>query len=179
MELKSRFITKDDFFGYFGRDLEKELPDLDNVSNKVEAFLVRNEHLVESWLSYNYKYRFDIRYDNVGDWQKYQYKLALLQQALYTLENGDIGSDSGYDRQSGVVAGRQTLNQITLSQRTLYHLEQGGFLTTQLQLINYKSGKAVDYVPPVVYKDNSAELNELKKEIDIIKQELEALKQSK
>ena len=40
MEFKTRFITKDEFKLYFGIDLEIELPENDNSSDRVNAFYV-------------------------------------------------------------------------------------------------------------------------------------------
>ena len=38
------------------------------------------------------------------DYQKYHYKHALLEQAIYIYKNGDISVDSGYDPDKGEVA---------------------------------------------------------------------------
>ena len=44
MELKTKYITADDFKQYFGIDLEVELKTNDNPSDEVNAFLKRIEN---------------------------------------------------------------------------------------------------------------------------------------
>ena len=136
MEFKTRFITKDEFKLYFGIDLEIELPESDNSSNRVNAFLCRIENLLEAWINTNYFYRLNTFWETFTDYQKEQYKLALLEQAYYVLKNGDISSDSGYDKDKGIVADRRSLNVIAISPATYNHLDNGGFLNKHI----YKKG---------------------------------------
>lgn len=136
MEFKTRFITKDEFKLYFGIDLEIELPESDNSSDRVNAFLCRIENLLEAWINTNYFYRLNTFWETFTDYQKEQYKLALLEQAYYVLKNGDISSDSGYDKDKGIVADRRSLNVIAISPATYNHLDNGGFLNKHI----YKKG---------------------------------------
>ncbi len=136
MEFKTRFITKDEFKLYFGIDLEIELPENDNSSDRVNAFLCRIENLLEAWINTNYFYRLNTFWETFTDYQKEQYKLALLEQAYYVLKNGDISSDSGYDKDKGIVADRRSLNVIAISPATYNHLDNGGFLNKHI----YKKG---------------------------------------
>lgn len=103
MEIKSKYITPEDFLAYTGINLLEELKDDDNPSNKANAFLFRVENRLESYISaYLYK---DMckEFSNFSDFQKLHYKYAIIEQALYVLKNGDISVDSGYDFESNKV----------------------------------------------------------------------------
>lgn len=117
-ELKSKYITKDDFKMYFGIDLDLELKDDDNPSNKVNAFLLRIEHGIARYLDANFYRKVDFEYPHFSDYQKEHYKIALLEQAYYELKNGDISRDSGYDVEAGVKATREQLRAVKISDNT-------------------------------------------------------------
>lgn len=117
-ELKSKYITKDDFKMYFGIDLDIELKDDDNPSNKVNAFLLRIEHGIARYLDANFYRKVDFEYPHFSDYQKEHYKIALLEQAYYELKNGDISRDSGYDVETGVKATREQLKAVKISDNT-------------------------------------------------------------
>lgn len=103
MEIKSKYITPEDFLAYTGINLLEELKDDDNPSNKANAFLFRVENRLESYISaYLYK-DMNKEFANFSDFQKEHYKYAIIEQALYVLKNGDISVDSGYDFESNKV----------------------------------------------------------------------------
>lgn len=103
MEIKSKYITPEDFLAYTGINLLEELKDDDNPSNKANAFLFRVENRLESYISaYLYK-DMNKEFNNFSDFQKLHYKYAIIEQALYVLKNGDISVDSGYDFESNKV----------------------------------------------------------------------------
>lgn len=113
--LKSKYITADDFKMYFGIDLESELKSDDNPSNTANAFLYRIETRLSAYINATFYRNVDLEYGEFTDYQKEHYKLALLEQAYYVLRNGDISSDSGYDPEHGVIAPNGELNNIMLS----------------------------------------------------------------
>ena len=45
---------------------------------------------------------------------------------------GDISVDSGYDKERGVIAGRSTINELSVAPNAMLHLENGGFLNTRI-----------------------------------------------
>lgn len=107
IEIKTRYITAEDFLAYTGIDLKSNLKDDDNPSNKVNAFLFRVETRMANFIAaYLYK-DIDNIFKNFTDFQKLHYKYALLEQALYILRNGDISVDSGYDFESNEVIVKQ------------------------------------------------------------------------
>ena len=101
MELKTKYITADDFKQYFGIDLEAELKTNDNPSDEVNAFLKRIENRMGAFINARFYKNVDIDYKHFTDYQKEHYKLALLEQANYVLTQGDVSVDSGYDIESG------------------------------------------------------------------------------
>ncbi len=121
-ELKSKYITKDDFKMYFGIDLEVELKGDDNPSNTVNAFLKRVENRISAYLNAKFYKNVDLEYPKFTDYQKEHYKLALLEQANYVLTQGDISVDSGYDIEQGKKAERDYLNRIKISDNAIEEL---------------------------------------------------------
>jgi len=132
MEFKTRYITADEFKQYFGIDLQIELPNGDNESGKVAAYLARIENRLEAWINANYFYNVTRFWETLNDNQKEQYKYALLEQAYYVLRMGDISVDSGYDKERGIIAGRSTINELSVAPNAMLHLENGGFLNTRI-----------------------------------------------
>lgn len=132
MEFKTRYITADEFKQYFGIDLQIELPNGDNESGKVAAYLTRIENRLEAWINANYFYNVSQFWETLNNNQKEQYKYALLEQAYYVLRMGDISVDSGYDKERGVIAGRSTINELSVAPNAMLHLENGGFLNTRI-----------------------------------------------
>ena len=129
MALLTRYITSDDFKEYFGIDLGAELVDTDNPSDKVNAFLKRIEDRMETFLNKHFFKNVTDLYPHFTDYQKYHYKLALLEQAYYVFKNGDISTDSGYDPEKGIVASKHARTEITLAPNAKDHLELTGLWT--------------------------------------------------
>lgn len=113
---RTKYITIDDFKNYFGIDLQHELEDDVNPSNKAEAFLKRIEDRVETFINANFYKNVDIEYYHFSSYQKEHYKRALLEQAIYIFKNGDISVDSGYDPERGEVASRKTLKNLSIAE---------------------------------------------------------------
>lgn len=126
MTFQTRYITADEFRDYTGIDLEAELKDTSNPSNKVNAFLLRIENRMEAFLNAHFFKRVTDEYPNFTDFQKKHYKLALIEQAYYVFKNGDIASDSGYDPDRGIIASKHARTEITLAPSTIDHLKLTG-----------------------------------------------------
>ena len=109
MEIKTKYITPDDFKDYFGIDLNLELKSLGNPSDTANAFLLRIENRLATFLDAEFYRRIDEEYAQFTDYQKQHYAQALLEQAMYVFKNGDISVDSGYDYESGEKASNETI----------------------------------------------------------------------
>ena len=103
MEFKTKYITLDEFKEYTGIDLELQLKSDDNPSNTANAFLLRIENRLASYLDARFYRKVDFEFPKFTNYQKEHYKLALLEQAMYVFRNGDISTDSGYDPEKGVI----------------------------------------------------------------------------
>ena len=122
MELKSKYITEEEFKQYTGIDLSLELKDDDNPSNKVQSFLCRVEIRIATFIDSNFHRNVELEYPKFSDYQKYHYKLALLEQCLYVFKNGDISVDSGYDSEKGVMISSGEKKKIVISENCKEHL---------------------------------------------------------
>lgn len=130
--INSRYITKDDYNERWGVDLSAELPSGDNESNKVERFLTLVEDRLACYVMQTTHKNIDLIFPRFTDYQKLEYKKALLEQAYYMIRNGDIGSDSGYDPNRGLVATNRTLKAIEISRPAIAHLEVCGLFDRRI-----------------------------------------------
>ena len=133
MEIKTKYITVDDFKNYFGIDLDLELKAQDNPSNTAVAFLVRVENRMATFLDARFNRRIDVEYPKFTDYQKEHYSLALLEQAYYIFKNGDISVDSGYDFDAGEKADNDTILKKIFGPNVIDNLILCGMWTTQLK----------------------------------------------
>lgn len=115
MNLQTRYISADEFKEYHGIDLNLELKDTDNPSNKVNAFLKRTAILLEGYMNSKFFRNIGDEYPKFSDYQKEHYKIALLEQAYYRFKNGDIYSDSGYDPEKGIIANKKELEGLIIA----------------------------------------------------------------
>lgn len=122
MELKSKYITEDEFKQYFGMDLSSTLESGDNPSNNANAFLKRIETRISAYLDSHFYRKVDTEFPNFTNYQKEHYKLALLEQAMYVIRNGDISTDSGYEPETGIIASREQLDQLVIAPNCKEHL---------------------------------------------------------
>ena len=132
MELLTKYITADEFCEYTGINLEAELKDTNNPSNKVNAFLKRIEDRMEVFLNSHFFKNIGELYPEFTDEQKYHYKLALIEQAYYVFKNGDISTDSGYDQERGVIISKHAKTEITLAPNSIDHLRMTGLWSAHI-----------------------------------------------
>ena len=132
MELLTKYITADEFREYTGVDLEAELRDTSNPSNKVNAFLKRIEDRMEVFLNSHFFKNVNELYPRFSNEQKYHYKLALIEQAYYVFKNGDISTDSGYDPERGIIISKHAKNEITLCENAKNHLRMTGLWSAHI-----------------------------------------------
>ncbi len=126
MRTEPMFITPADFYNYWGVDLNEELQDGGNISNKANIFLKIVEDRMMSYIDAN-----SFRNTSWEEIKQYPYalecmQLAILTQAMYVFRNTDIALDSGYDPDSGVVASKKELAALVMCEPALNYLRQGG-----------------------------------------------------
>lgn len=139
-KLTTKYITKDDYFNYFGEDLDVVLPNLDAPNNKAERFIKQVEDDVDLFLSTKCFKHIDTIYDRLTDYQKECYKKALLNQCKYKLRNGDLGNDSGYDPHTGKNITRSELQGIELSSKCIDYLMLAGLYNRKIRGSNIGGG---------------------------------------
>lgn len=98
--LQTKYISLEEFQEYFNIDLVQAF---NNTENAV-AFLKRIEDRLETFVDSNFNANVAMKWPHFTDYQKYHYKHALLEQAIYVFKNGDISVDSGYDPEKGEIA---------------------------------------------------------------------------
>ena len=128
-----KFITVDDFKNYWGIDLRSVLRSDNNESNQAERFLARVEDRLMNWID-NHTFR-RIKYEDLK-FRPYQYEnwqKAILTQAMYMYKNGDLGMDSGYDAEKGVVAARSDLVELEVCQATIDYLSNAGLFNLNVK----------------------------------------------
>ena len=132
MKILKKYITADEFREYTGVDLDQELRDTSNPSNKVSAFLMRVEDRMEVFMNTHFFKNVGEIYPKMTDEQKAHYKLALIEQAYYIFKNGDIYSDSGYDPDKGIIASKHALTELTIAPAARDHLRMTGLWTSHI-----------------------------------------------
>lgn len=121
---KPKFVTVDDFYNFWGKDLRALLGVSDNTSNEAEIFLARVEDRLMNWIDNNTFRR--LRYDELNPRQLENFQKAILCQAMYIWRNGELGLDSGYNAESGKVISRKELIEITVCQDAINYLSNAG-----------------------------------------------------
>lgn len=127
--LMTRYITPDEFREYTGINLEEELRDTSNPSDQVNAFIVRIEDRMETYLNAKFFKNVCDLYPHFTEFQKKHYKLALIEQAYYVFKNGDISTDSGYDQDKGLIIEKRKKQALEIAPNAINHLKLTGLWT--------------------------------------------------
>jgi hypothetical protein len=119
-----KFVTVDDFNNYWGMNLRSMLASNDSPSNQAESFLARVEDRLMNWIDNNTFRR--IPYEKLLPKQLENFKKAIVTQAMYVYKNGDLGLDSGYDSERGVIVSQKDLNGLEVCQAAINYLSNAG-----------------------------------------------------
>lgn len=139
MEIKTKYITPDDFKTYFGIDLDLELKASGNPSDTANAFLKRIEDRLATFLDAEFYRRVDEEYPHFNDYQKEHYSRALLEQAIYVFKNGDISVDSFLDYEQGEKASNDTIIKKIIAPNCKQELLLCGLWTRKIQGSRWKN----------------------------------------
>lgn len=130
IDIQNLKVTPEEFLEYTGINLAVELRGTDhragNPSNAVEAWLERNRIRVNTWIEQHYTGGLGFGFREPTDYEKYHYKLALLEQDYYVFKNGDIASDSGRDDNGAMRMSRDDIKELSLALETIRHLNLAG-----------------------------------------------------
>ena len=119
-----QFVTVDEFNNYWGVNLREKIKSGANQSNGPEMFLMRCERKLMSYIDHHTFRRF--KYEELSGNQLDAFKEAIIIQAMYNYKQGDIGMDSGYDMERGIVASRAELDELALCQDAINVLSNAG-----------------------------------------------------
>lgn len=105
---KTKWITPDEYKAYMGSDLNLRLSADDMGSGAAERFILRVENDVETYIASNF-YRV-IRFNDMTPFQRRHFKIGLMYQVQYAIDNGDMGDWSGLDEQGKHIERHDILN---------------------------------------------------------------------
>lgn len=95
--LKSQYVSLDEFKQFSGLDLTQILGGEAQAISFMNRWETRVEALVVNIGGVNPK----VAYPNFSDYQKTEYKLALMEEYAYILNVGDLPLDNGYEQATG------------------------------------------------------------------------------
>ena len=131
LKLKAKYVSVEDFKTYTGIDLYEEL----NEGQQPELFLrdCEDELLeyanLQTWRPIN-----DYTINNLfTPKQKDALMEAILIQAKYVFENGDVLGNNGVDPEQGVKFGAQDREAASISPKAMNKLRDNGILLTKMR----------------------------------------------
>lgn len=131
--IKTQYVSLDEFKQNFGMDLEQILGGKDQAL----AFMNRWENRIETLIINLGGTQPSTVYPNFSDYQKNEYKWALMEEYAYILNIGDIALDNGYDQGAGKKnVSDQQLKGMYLSNMCKAHLINCGILCGKNRLGN-------------------------------------------
>lgn len=112
--LKTQYVSLDEFKQNFGLDLTQILGGQDQAL----AFMNRWENRIETMVTSLGGLRPETVYPSFSDYQKNEYKWALMEEYSYILNVGDIPLDNGYEQATG----KKNISESELANMYLCHL---------------------------------------------------------
>lgn len=126
----NKYITKDEYLKAKGVDLELELQNDDNHSNKVNRFI----HEITDWcleyLMLNYCDNELLNFHTIPEWRQKAFRDGVMEQIEYVLDNGWLMKDSGFNSALGQIV---DLSRITMGFNAQQKFRMGAFMN----IINY------------------------------------------
>lgn len=121
----NKYITKKEYLEAKGIDLELEIQNDDNHSNKVNRLI----HEVTDWCVEYLVMHYDCNellgaFDNLADFRKNYFKQGVIEQIEYILNNGLLMQDSGLNRELGSII---DISRIELSRSAYKKFFMGAF----------------------------------------------------
>ena len=127
LKLKAQFVSVEDFLTYTGIDLHEEL-----ASDKAPDFFLRDceDQIInyvnqQSWRNISGT----IAANKFTSEQMDALRMAILTQAKYVFENGDVLANNGVDPEQGVKFGMLERREASISPVAIDMLKMSGILT--------------------------------------------------
>jgi len=131
MAITTKYITRQDYKDFSGIDLQLELKDNDDASNKVNIFLSQIENWCETHIQYVTAQKID--FNLLEPESLVHFKKGVLYQTQYVLRNGDLTTDSGYNPEAGPIVEPNFLQAISLSPNAKMEFMLAGLYTRKLR----------------------------------------------
>lgn len=131
MDIKTRFVSKEEVEQYTGLNLDNLLYD-----HNADRFIMRVEDDLDIYLHSRIGKNVNWLLPHLSNYQKELFKKACICQVEYIFRNGDISNDSGYNPESGKVADQRYLDSIAIGPKTKRYLQQAGIWTLKLSGMN-------------------------------------------
>jgi hypothetical protein len=131
MRTEPRFVKESDYNNYTGKNLKSILDPNSEIQNACNLFLLQIENRLMTKVD-NMSFR-TRSWDNLTPLQKEKMQLAIIEQAEYTLRNGDLFTDSGYDIEKGEIIPAEKLRQIEVCGMALEYLQSCGLLNKNIK----------------------------------------------
>lgn len=108
LDIQTKYITADDYKEAKGIDLAIELQDDDNASNKVNRFIkdITNwccRYLAQKYAVNELNPNLEDKWSTLPTFRRNQFKLGVIEQIEYVLNNGLISVDSGISKETGQI----------------------------------------------------------------------------
>ena len=131
MRTEPRFVKESDYNNYTGKNLKSILDPNSEIQNACNLFLLQIENRLMTKVD-NMSFR-TRSWDNLTPLQKEKMQLAIIEQAEYTLRNGDLFTDSGYDIEKGEIIPAEKLRLIEVCGMALEYLQSCGLLNKNIK----------------------------------------------
>lgn len=138
LNTRPQFVSASDFVNYWGLNLDEKLKSDANLSNKTNLFLRQIEDRLMAWIDANtfrivswdyfkdgYEYKTEEE-KKTAESRKDMWKKAILNQAMYVYRNTNLGLDSGYDPEKGIVISPQELQGIEICRPAIDLMKSAG-----------------------------------------------------
>jgi len=127
-----KYITKEEYRKAKGVDLDQELHDLDDASNKSKRFIEDVTDYCEDYLKEKYRaFELDSWPDEgdptdpiLTDERQHLFREGVIEQIDYLLENGNLAQNAGVNVDLGIVT---DYSKVEMSRRALRKFRLAGF----------------------------------------------------
>ena len=126
------YITQQEYLMTKGVDLNIEIQDDDNHSNKVYRFIKDMTDFVLDYLAKEYACnelnRLTHEFSDLAEFRRKRFHFGMLEQIEYVLNNGLIHLDAGINRETGAI---MDFSQLVIGSSAMRQFQLGAFCNIQ------------------------------------------------
>jgi|SRR5574344_2045944 hypothetical protein len=134
MNFQTRYITKDDFYKYWGQSLESLLgvdPNQPEQAAFANAFI--NQRETECVLFVSTRSAKTVNFDNMNEYQKEQWQLGILYYCYYVIKSGLVGMYSGINNEGSKQLKEIDIETAIMNTYSYKFFIQSGAIVRQVQ----------------------------------------------